>query len=200
MEAVMMSSKRIQQRGLALPVMLIILVVMLISGAYLLKSSNSTTMTTSNLAYESALNKAADLGLLTGFEWLSSTANTNKVLLDANSSDNGYVATLDTTQNVRSDGFWSGKRSITTADGLTIDYVIHRMCSQAAAWNAGSNRCMQTTPSSFALGSSVGLGSSLSSNALALTGSTQLHYIITARIAGPRGGNVINQLAVLIGV
>ncbi|WLI91491.1 hypothetical protein Q4S45_10330 [Massilia sp. R2A-15] len=188
-----------QQRGLALPVMLIILVVMLISSAYLLKSSNSTTMTTSNLAYESALNKAADLGLLTGFEWLSATATSNKVALDANSSDNGYVATFDTTQNVRSDGFWSGKRTLTTADGLTIDYVIHRMCSQAAAYNAGSNRCLQTTPNPSNLGSSVALGSSLSSTALALAGSPQLHYIITARIAGPRGGNVINQLAVLIG-
>ena len=196
----MNSPMRMRQRGLALPVMLIILVVMLISGAYLLKSSNSTTMTTSNLAYESALNKAADLGLMTGFEWLSSTAATNKVALDANSSGDGYVATFDTTHSVRSDGFWSGKRTITTADGLTIDYVIHRMCSQAAAWNAGSNRCLQTSPNQFKLGSSVGLGSSLSSNALALAGATQLHYIITARISGPRGGNVINQLAVLIGV
>lgn len=187
-----------RQRGLALPVMLIILVVMLMGSAYLIKATNSTTMTTTNLAYESALNKAADLGLVTGFEWLSSTAATNKVALDSDNSANGYVATLDTTQTVNSSGFWTGKKTVDSGD-LHIEYVIHRACSNADAYNASGNRCLQTSPNPSSLGTSVALGSSLSSNALALAGNPQLHYIITARIRGPRGGNVINQLAVLIG-
>lgn len=194
----MMSRSFRRQHGLALPVMLIILVVMLMGSAYLIKATNSTTMTTTNLAYESTLNKAADLGLVTAFEWLSATANTNKIALDADDATNGYVASLDTTQSVSSSGFWTGKKIITDGD-LSIEYVIHRACSNADAYNAPTNRCMQTTPNPAALGSAVGLGSSLSSNALALAGNPQLHYIITARIRGPRGGNVINQLAVLIG-
>jgi Tfp pilus assembly protein PilX len=194
----MISRSSHRQRGLALPVMLIILVVMLMGSAYLIKATNSTTMTTTNLAYESTLNKAADLGLVTGFEWLSLKANTNKAALDADDPDNGYVATLDTTQTVSSSGFWSGKKTVDNGD-LHIDYVIHRACSNAAAFNAANNRCLQTTPNPSNLGSSVAMGTSLSSNALALAGNPQLHYIITARIRGPRGGNVINQLAVLIG-
>eukprot|EP01034_Spumella_vulgaris_P034562 gene34562-42632_t len=45
--------------------MLIMLAVMMLSSIYLLRSTNSTTMTTSNLAYDSALAKAARPGHLT---------------------------------------------------------------------------------------------------------------------------------------
>ena len=196
----MMFPVSVRQRGVALPVMLIVLVVMVISGAYLLKASNTTTMTTSNLAYRAALNKANDLALLSASEWLSSTWSTNKVLLDSDNPANGYVAKLDTTQTVHSGGFWSGKATMTDTAGNTIEYVIHRLCSQAQPFNAGTNQCMQTTANPITLGTGVALGSSLSSNAVQLAGSPQLHYIITARIFGPRGGDVISQMAVLIGV
>ena len=188
------------EQGVALPVMLIVLVIMLISGAYLLKSSNAVTMTTSNLAYQSTLNKANDLALLTASEWLSSTWASNKVALDANIPASGYVANLDTTQTVKSANFWTGKATITAPDGNTIEYVIHRMCSTTGSWNATANKCLQTTANTFTAGSSVALGSSLSSTTPQLAGAPQLHYVITARIFGPRGGNVISQAAVLMGV
>lgn len=190
----------VRQRGVALPVMLIVLVVMVISGAYLLKASNSTTMTTSNLAYRAALNKANDLALLSASEWLSSTWSTNKALLDIDDPDHGYVAKLDTTQTVHSSGFWSGSHTVDDSNGNSIQYVIHRLCSQALAYNEGTNQCMQTTANPITMGTGVALGSSLSSTAVQLAGSPQLHYVITARIFGPRGGDVISQMAVLIGV
>lgn len=192
----------VRQRGVALPVMLIVLVVMVISGAYLLKASNSTTMTTSNLAYRSALNKANDLALLSASEWLSSTWATDKTLLDSDKPANGYVAKFDTTQTVHSTGFWSGSQTVPVPGpgNGSIEYVIHRLCSEAQPFNVGTNQCMQTTANPVTLGTGVAIGSSLSSNAVQLAGSPQLHYIITARIFGPHGGNVISQMAVLIGV
>jgi hypothetical protein len=196
----MMLPFAVRQRGVALPVMLIVLVVMLISGAYLLKASNTTTITTSNLAYQASLNRANDQALMKGADWLSSTWSTNKSLLDTNSSANGYVAMLDTTQTVHSSGFWSGSTTLLDASGNTIEYVIHRLCAQAQPYNAASNQCMQTTANPNTLGTSVALGSSLSSTAVQLAGAPQLHYVITARINGPRGGDVISQMAVLIGV
>ncbi len=189
-----------RQRGVALPVMMIVLVVMLISGAYLLKASNTTTITTSNLAYQSALNKANDLALMTAAEWLSTTWSANKALLDSDSLANGYKANLDTTQTVRSTGFWQGSATVTDANGNSIVYVIHRLCSQAQPYDANTNQCMQTTANPLTLGSTVALGSSLSSTAVQLAGAPQLHYIITARISGPRGGQAVSQMAVLMGV
>lgn len=189
-----------RQRGVALPVMLIVLVVMLISGAYLLKASNTTTITTANLAYQSALNKANDLALMTGAEWLSATWRANKALLDADSAGAGYKANLDTTQTVRSAAFWQGSTTVTDANGNSIEYVIHRLCAQAQPYNVNNNQCMQTSANPVALGTTVALGSSLSSTAVQLAGSPQLHYIITARINGPRGGVAVSQMAVLMGV
>jgi len=190
-----------RQQGVALPVMMIVLVIMLISGAYLLKSSNAVTMTTSNLAYESSLNKANDLALLTASEWLGATWTNNRSALDVDNSAQGYVANLDTTQTVNSANFWIGKATVTTPDGKnTIEYVIHRMCLLPGNWNSSTNKCMQTTANTYSPGTSVALGTSLSSNTSNLAGAPQLHYVITARIFGPRGGNVISQAAILMGV
>ena len=63
METTMMNSTSLRQRGLALPIMLIMLAVMLVSAAYLLRASNSGTLASANLAYETTLSKEADLGL-----------------------------------------------------------------------------------------------------------------------------------------
>ena len=54
----LMSNRR-PARGVALPVMMIMLTVMLISSIYLLKSSLSSTLLTSRLAYDAQLAKAA---------------------------------------------------------------------------------------------------------------------------------------------
>jgi hypothetical protein len=193
-------SRLARQQGVALPVMLIVLTIMLISGAYLLKASNSSTIMATNLAYQSTLSRANDLALMEGSEWLSSTWTGNRAALDVDNAGDGYVATLDTTQTVRSPGFWVGKKTITDSNGMSIEYVIHRLCSRALAYNDPVNQCMQTTANVNALGTTVALGASLSSTAVQLAGNPQLHYIITARIYGPRGGNVISQLAVLMGV
>ena len=190
-----------RQAGIALPVMLIVLMVMLIGGIYLLKSSNSTTLTTSNLAYQASLSKATDLGLLTGFEWLTDAAAANKLTLNASDANNGYVATLDTTQTVASAGFWAGSKSLVDGAGNTIEYVVHRMCSLPGNWDAvgpPSNICVQTAAASV-LNSPVAIGDSLASDAPNFAGTPQLHYVITSRIFGPRGGNVVNQLVVMIG-
>ncbi len=188
------------QQGIALPVMLIVLAIMLISGAYLLKASNTSTLTAGNLAYQSTLSRANDGALMVGSEWLTATWTSNRAALDSDNAAGGYVATLDTTQNVHSSNFWVGKQTFTDSNGNNIDYVIHRLCSRALAFNEPGNQCMQTTANTSALGTNVALGASLSSTAVNLAGNPQLHYIITARIYGPRGGNVISQLAVLMGV
>lgn len=186
------------QRGIALPVMLIMLTVMLITSMYLLKASTSTTLLTSNLAYDVSLSKAADLGLLTGFQWLNDTAVANKALLDQDSTDNAYVASFDTTQSVSSPGFWIGSKTLIAGDNR-IEYVVHRMCSLSGAYDKPPNTCMQTAPNTSTVNNVVALGDSLASDSQALAGAPQVHYIVTAKIFSVRGGNVVNQSVVLIG-
>lgn len=187
------------QRGIALPVMLIMLLVMLVSSIYLLKSSNSTTLTASNLAHDSALARAADFGLHAGFQWLSAAAATNKVQLDSHVAAQGYRATLNTKDTVRSADFWDGSIVVQDANLNRIRYVIHRMCALDVVYSHPDNSCVQTAANTAELGNTVRLGDSLASDAPVYAGVPQLHYVITARIDGPKGGNVVTQMVVMIG-
>jgi len=183
------------QRGIALPVMLIMLTVLLVSSIYLLRSTTSTTLTTSNLAYEAALSKSADLGLHTAFDWLSGV---DKGLLTQNQAANGYVATLNPAWTARTPAFWDGAAAITEpVTNLRIEYVIHRMCTAVGAYNA-ANSCTLTSARRN-VSAPTQVGDSLSSDAPAYQDKPQLHYVVTARIFGTRGGNVVNQTVVMMG-
>src|SRR5471032_927223 len=167
MEAMMRLPTR--QRGIALPIMLIMLTVMLVSSIYLLKSSTSTTLTTSNLAYDASLSKAADLGVHTAFAFLRSM--TNASLLEVNQPAD--------------------------ASGNRVEYVIHRLCDFAGAFNA-ANHCLTTSarPNSNA---PQPYGKSGRADSPNYQDQPQLHYVVTARIVGARGGNVITQAVVMKG-
>lgn len=193
-----------RQQGVALPVMLIILVVMLVSSIYLLKSSNSSTLSASNMAYDSALSKAADLGLHQGFQYIQAQALANKKLLEKDDIDNGYMATYDTSKSVTSTAFWANSKTVVnaaamngTATGDTVEYVIHRACLNPGNATVG-NACVLTSGNPLTNNNGVAAGSSLGAGSVVYVNPPQIHYIITARIYGPRGGNVVNQMVVLI--
>jgi hypothetical protein len=188
-----------REQGAALPVMLIILAVMLIGSVYLLKSSHSTALATGNLAYDATLNRAADLGLHQGFQWLSATAAANKASLEADDLDDGYHASLSTKVTPRDADFWDNAKTVTDADGNTVEYVVHRLCARDGRYDK-DNRCVQTSSVRGSLGNAVALGESLASDAPSYDGAPQLHYVIASRINGARGSSVINQMIVLIGV
>lgn len=190
---------RRRQAGIALPVMLIMLTVMLISSIYLLKSSTSTTLTTSNLAYDSTLSKAADLGVHTAFGWLSTV---NKAALVNSDPGNGYVATLNGAWTVNTPAFWLGSVTLPTdAAGNRIEYVIHRMCDFPGTYNdvgPPKNNCMLSAAKAT-VAATAAIGTSLASDSPTYLGQPQLHYVVTARIFGPRGGNVVTQAVVMMG-
>ena len=188
-----------KQAGIALPVTLVILLVMLVSSIYLLKSSNTTTLTASNLAYDSAQSHAVDYGLNEGYKWLAanSTSIAKRSLLYTNVASAGYVATYVPAQSVRTADFWSGA-TVVTVGGQRIQYVIHRMCVFERAYN-DKNTCVQTSDNPFASGASLAPGSSAIVNTPRFNGIPRIHYQITARMDGARGGNVVNQMMVLIG-
>jgi len=184
------------QAGIALPVMLIMLAVMLVSSIYLLRSSNSVTLATSTLAYESSLSKAADLGIHTGFQWLRTLPNRNVLWND--DVANGYVATLaaGADQGVDNPAFWNGSVKINDGAGNQVEYVIHRLCMLPGPFSAPNNCTTMSAKSQVQ--STVPIGTSLSTSSQVYQGKPQLHYVITSRIAGARG-NVMNQAVVMMG-
>jgi Tfp pilus assembly protein PilX len=200
----MTMSKRIgyatAQFGVALPVMLIMLAVMLIGSLYLIRSSTSSTLAATNLAYDSSLSRAADGGLMKGFAWLQQQANSNKPFLNSDGDNtNGYNAHFDTSLKVGSNAFWNNQSTTYTDSNLnTITYTIYRMCFGPGI-PVEPNHCMATAANTSTNNNTVAVGASLSVDSAQLNGSRQIHYIITAKITGPRGGNVVNQMVVMIG-
>lgn len=192
-----------REQGVALPVMLIILAVMLVGSIYLLRNTHSTTLTTGNLAYDATLSKQADLGLHTAFEWLRSTSTTSKNTLTKTDATQGYVAHLDTSQTPRDaqqSGFWAGSKTIAGPDANTlIEYVIHRLCAMDGGYDENNNRCVQSSTAAGAGAGQVPFGQSSAIDTPDYAGTPMLHYVITARISGPRGAIVTNQMIVLIG-
>ncbi|QNA89384.1 hypothetical protein G4G28_14525 [Massilia sp. Dwa41.01b] len=188
------------QRGLAMPVTLIILAVMLMSSIYLLKSTNSTTMTAANLAYDSAQARAVDFGLMEGYRWLNVTVKTSAGTLNETGPSTGYVATLHPRLSTRSEQFWAGSRSV-TFEGQPVEYVIHRLCSvqgsSGMAADGTSNGCVMTADNLARR--KIGPGESLAIDAPRYRRPPKVHFVVTARIAGKRGGNVVNQMVVLVG-
>jgi Tfp pilus assembly protein PilX len=182
--------------GIALPVVLVILVLMLIGGVYLLKSVHSTGLTTGNLAYDATLSRAADRGLLDGFQWLRTTAAANRTTLDQDDPAHGYHASTDISLTPRDTNFW-GYKQVITENGTTIEYVIHRLCGQRGSYEG--NDCTQTAANTAALGNTTPLGTSLATDTAQYAGAPRIHYVITSRISGGRGASVTNQMVVLIG-
>lgn len=190
--------RRSAQRGIALPVIMIMLTVMLISSIYLLKSTNSSTLTTANLAYDSALSKAADRGLHAGFAFLK---NTPRAALIDDIAAGGYVATVNPADTVNTPAFWNGALVLNDDPaGNRIEYVIHRMCQFRGTFNSTApvNRCTLTAAKKKVAAATTP-GDSLASDSPEYDKSAQLHYVITARIFGARGGNVVNQAVVMMG-
>jgi hypothetical protein len=199
MMAVRSHSPGRRQRGIALPVMLIMLLVMMATSILLLRSTNSTTLAVSNQAYDAALSRAADLGLHTGFRWLQSTADTDRPQLNGDVGAQGYNATMTPNLSPRNSAFWAGSRTIEDDELTRIEYVIHRMCTAQGQYNDPNNRCVTTSEVSNASGGGLKIGDSAASDAEDYADTPRLHYVITARIAGARGGNVVNQMVVMIG-
>jgi hypothetical protein len=154
-------------------------------------------LTTANLAYDSALSKAADQGVHAAFGWLRGLPS--KAVLQNDISSEGYVATLNPTWTVSTASFWLGARTLDPdAAGNTVQYVIHRMCSFPGLYNAPQQQCMLTSarPGAAAqtpFGNTMGRGNAVFNPA------PQLHYVVTARILGVRGGSVVTQSVVMMG-
>lgn len=206
-----------KQRGVALPIALIMLVVMLFSGIYLMRASNNATLMSSSLAYERDISRRADYGLSTGYNWLSTTANdaATKGYLNNDQTtqtipprDYGYLSSYDPTMSYRDAGFWTNSRTVLDPSGNPVEYVIHRMCQFSnLSYNGGwpppngptPQVCVQTTSVSQVSATGVAAGTSLSADSESFLMLPQIHYVITARVPGVKGASVINQLVVMIG-
>lgn len=192
------------QRGVALPIALIMLVVMLFTAIYLMRASNNATLMAGNLAYERDISRRADFGLSTGYDWLSATAinAATKPNLNNDQPANGYGSNYSCVASncYRDASFWANAVTVNDPSGNPVQYVIHRMCSlNNQVYSAAGQACVLTQAVTAVNAGGAAAGISLSSDAEAITTLPQIHYVITARVPGIKGASVVNQMVVMIG-
>jgi hypothetical protein len=203
-----MEARRVnKQKGIALPIALIMFVVMLIGGIYLARSAATASLTVGNMAYQRNLRRTADIGMLRAYDWLGAThAPATKIALEGDVTAQGYVAAFSFADPQLGPGdaaFWNGSRTISDVDGggTDVEVVIHRLCSLKVAFSAAGNHCvtssMETTGSGAAQeGTNLDVGSGEPIASL-----PQIHYLITSRVINARrGATAVNQLVVMMGV
>lgn len=184
-----------RQRGVVLFIALIVLVAMTLAGIALVRSVDTSNVIAGNLAFRQSATHSGDAGIEAAIIWLSAN-NTGLTLFD-DDPVNGYVSFrqdpgIDPNTGLTEtwDHFWnnsldkaSPKAIVTMAtdgSGNTVSYIIHRLCAGKGDPNATTTACVTNLNQSNVQGSSKGAG------VIALQGSTQVYYRITARIAGPK--------------
>jgi len=147
-----LSSSRRQQRGVALFFALISLVAIMLAAVVLVRSVDTSTMISGNLAFQQAATSSADAGAeaaityLTGIEAANGAMNVLTNSAHPFNQDNaaaGYYASLDPAKSLTAS---SGTRFTWTTSGgskdsvglaedtssNTVSYVIQRMCRDSA--------------------------------------------------------------------
>lgn len=198
-----------RQRGMALIVALLVLVSMTLAGLALMRSVDSATLVSTNLAFRQGATASADEGVEAAIQSLRALAKT-PASLEADKGE--YIASLpledidftgSATATKATDDFnWSSAAASSTADsaGNKYAYVIHRLCEHGTK-ALTAEKCfvwMATTSysdtSSALVGGETYRDPSLDGRGSAARGM----YRITVRVAGPRNTFSYVQATVVI--
>lgn len=177
--------KTIGQRGVALPIALIVLVAMVLAAVTLIRSVDTATMVAGNLTLKQSATHAADEGVRQGFLWLRNTVIANPASLNSSIAGSGYIsAHNDPNWNPAAPGNWPGDAVTLPEDagGNIVSYVIHRLCTQPGlSYNAPNQQCATYTGTSAAAS-----GGSQSVDAPEFSGVVYVYFRVTSRAVGPR--------------
>jgi type II secretory pathway pseudopilin PulG len=196
--------------GISLIVVLVALLIIGFAAVALLRSSDTGTLVTGNLAFKKAALAAGDVGTEAALTWLGDNAGDDTLFDDVAAS--GYFATTadicdltgsrtpgDISDDVNWDGVDPGENCNLDAftmvgppgvpDGYTVSYVINRVCNAPGDSNAIFAKDGVTPMVCSTIGAGVSEGSTRGGGSYGntpLTGESQTYYRITTRIDGPR--------------
>ncbi len=196
-----MKNNRASQQGVVLIVALIALVVMSLGALAIVRSVDTNSLIAGNIAFKQSATSSGDFALDSIVTFIASkdsttvTTNTAQYLNNSHPTD-GYYAVINTTGaattgtmfKITDEASWASATKVATvvspnlaAVGMTVNYVIERMCR--------TNAAVPTANNCFFAAAATTTGSSGGSQAggppPATAGGAPL-YRVTARIAGPQ--------------
>lgn len=181
-----------RQRGVVLLITLIVLVAMTLAAIGMMRSVDTGMVVAGNMGFKQSTLQGADSGYGAAMAVLKNMHTNNRAALDNNNAFPGYVAEvceLDTVNPCPATPWWTDATdwtgnpynwtgavsnwnaapSITLANGVTVQYVVHRMCPN------------QGTPTDGCMWELIPTGKTI--NDLPLN---MVYYRVTTRSVGPR--------------
>lgn len=192
------------QRGVVLFISLIALVAMTLAAIALVRSVDTTTMISGNLAFKQAATVSGDIGIERAISWVYSK---NDATLNSDSPSNGYYSTgqdtLDLTGNrtaSTSDNLdWSSASKLVgsgaDSSGNEVRYVVHRLCRNPGVPTDPATGCLLSSVTSVK-GDSQRV---LREDEVGLSGTGAVsgpYYRVTVKVSGPR--NTISYIQAII--
>lgn len=199
-------SKRAQQQGISLPIVLVALVLLSFAAVGLIRSVDTGSLIVGNLAFKKASSATADRTAETAITWLQ---NNNNTTLYENITASGYYATSLTNLDVTGKSAltsrvlvdWEGNScayatsgtftggcvapsATTTANSFSSNFVITRMCKTTGDPNATSNGCAK--PVSTNSGDSPKKGELKHGEDKRFSAPAGPYFRIVVRTVGPR--------------
>jgi len=189
------------QQGLVLFVALIVLVAMSLAGIALLRSVDTGTIISGNLAFRQSAMHTGDMGVEAARSYLMGVSPAANLYADNGGA--GYYAQwaedLDLIGNKTastSDDFdWSTAVNVTSPTppaGYTVAWVIHRLCQQTG--DPASVTCVKQSGTASTTGG--GTKGAAAFGTMAISVPTNALYRITVRVAGPRNSTSYIQAVV----
>lgn len=190
-----------RQQGVVLFIALIILVAMTLAGIAMVRSVDTGNIISGNLAFKQSSLSSTDRGIQAAFVWL----NTNSSSLSNSNLAEGYFSSIAGNFTGFGETDWDNAKTVGTADaaGNTVQYVIHRLCTQPdTAYNGDNagvdNQC--STSESSAPVSNASAGSSMQVGASVFETSPMVYYRVTTRVKGPRNAISVTQATISVPV
>lgn len=179
--------RRADQRGMVLIVALVVLVAITIAGAAMMRSVDTSTLVSGNLAFRQAATHSADKGIEQALAMLRQKQADGTLVND--DASNGYFASRGSAHNPRPDQswqeFWQATLHALARDAGEdqfknhLYYVVHRECAAAGMPGNGAF-CVASPANTESTHSSLGIG------AVNPKAATSVYYRITVRVVGPR--------------
>jgi Tfp pilus assembly protein PilX len=187
MDSAPLRLRRTAQHGMVLLVALIVLVAITVAGMAMMRSVDTATLVAGNLAFQQAATQASDKGVEAAITMLRQKLVDDS--LSDNDTSNGYVATLQSTDNPATGESWQAYWDA-NLKGIAYDigedlyknhvyFVVHRMCQNALPPGSGG-QCVASPAVTTTAGNSEEAGE------IQLNSASQIYYRITVRVAGPR--------------
>jgi Tfp pilus assembly protein PilX len=190
-----------RQRGLALFFALICMVAVMLAAVVLVRSVDTATLISGNLAFQQSATRSADAGTEAAITWLlaQQAANSQKnVLIDATHAFNqdaptlGYYSSLDPAKSLTATSgtrfLWDATDSIGLAEdtsGNTVRYIIQRMCRTPNVGVSTAN-CLLSAANVDTNGQNILLPQEVCSGPGCPASGQTPQVRITSRVIGPK--------------